>query len=129
MIKTLETTGRTEEAAVQSALEQLGLDEDKIIRAGYPRCLYQKNYERVASFDHDVRRSRQLPEDTRLAAYVPTYRNENGTVHPHRAASKITVCYAASSACSFVRFSSQNNVMTFRIISSPASIGNAAASQ
>ena len=61
------------------AMEQLGLDEDKIIRAGYPRCLYQKNYERVASFDHDLRRSRQLPEDTRLAAYVPTYRNENGT--------------------------------------------------
>ena len=61
------------------AMEQLGLDEDKIIRAGYPRCLYQKNYERVASFDHDLRCSRQLPEDTRLAAYVPTYRNENGT--------------------------------------------------
>ena len=30
MIKTLETTGRTEEAAVQSALEQLGLDRDSV---------------------------------------------------------------------------------------------------
>ncbi len=30
MIKTLETTGRTEEAAVQSALDQLGLDRDSV---------------------------------------------------------------------------------------------------
>ena len=30
MIKTLETTGRTEEAAVQNALEQLGLDRDSV---------------------------------------------------------------------------------------------------
>lgn len=59
----------------QIAIDQLGLSEDKIVRAGYPRCIYQKRYERIATFDHDIIARRGLPEDTRIAAYTPTYRS------------------------------------------------------
>lgn len=57
------------------AIEQLGLSEEKIVRAGYPRCIYQKQYERVETFDHNIIENRGLPKDTRIAAYTPTYRN------------------------------------------------------
>lgn len=58
------------------AMEQLGLDTDKIIRAGYPRCIYQKKYEKIATFSHNILEEKGLPSDTRIAAYAPTYRNE-----------------------------------------------------
>lgn len=56
------------------AREQLGLDEKQIIRAGYPRNIYQKKYQRVRTFDHDLIGRAGLPEDTRIVAYTPTYR-------------------------------------------------------
>lgn len=59
------------------AIEQLGLSKDKIIKAGYPRCLYQKNYKKIETYDHDILGERGLPADTRIAVYFPTYRNED----------------------------------------------------
>lgn len=58
------------------AREQLGIAPEKIIRAGYPRNIYQKNCERISSFDFDIIQERDLPEDTRMIAYVPTFRNQ-----------------------------------------------------
>ncbi len=55
--------------------KQCYIDEDKIIRAGYPRCLYQKMYRKVHTFDHDVRKERGVDENTRLAVYAPTWRD------------------------------------------------------
>jgi len=58
------------------AIEQLGLQEENIIRAGYPRCIYQKRYEKFNTYDNDFIKKRQLPKDTKIIAYTPTYRNE-----------------------------------------------------
>ena len=55
-----------------------GVDEDKFIRAGYPRCLYQKYYEPFSSFDHDLRKIKNLPADTKLGVFAPTYRASLG---------------------------------------------------
>lgn len=61
------------------AMEQLGLDKNKIIRAGYPRCIYQNKYEKIATFNHNIIEEKGLPAGTRIAAYTPTYRNnQNG---------------------------------------------------
>lgn len=57
------------------AEEQLGITPDKIVRAGYPRNIYQKNYERISTFTFDVLKEKNLPSDTRIIAYAPTYRN------------------------------------------------------
>lgn len=56
------------------AKEQLGLTDKQIIRAGYPRDIYQKQYDRVSTFDHNILEARNLPSDTRIAAYIPTRR-------------------------------------------------------
>ncbi len=56
-------------------MEQCGIDEDKVIRAGYPRCIYQNYYEKVATFDHDIKRQKGLGEDAKIAVYAPTYRD------------------------------------------------------
>lgn len=57
------------------AADQLGISEDRMIRASYPRNIYQKQYERVATFDHDLIAQKGLPTDTRIVAYTPTHRN------------------------------------------------------
>ena len=51
-----------------------GVDPDKLLRTGYPRCLYQQNFEPIASFDHDLRAMKGLPAHTRLVVYAPTFR-------------------------------------------------------
>ncbi len=57
-----------------------GVDEDKFIRTGYPRNLYQQNYDPVVTFNHDLKGAKGLPADTKLAVYAPTYRaNLGGT--------------------------------------------------
>ncbi|MBR4262067.1 MAG: CDP-glycerol glycerophosphotransferase family protein [Bacilli bacterium] len=58
------------------AIDQLGIDKKNIIRAGYPRCVYPKKYKNFSSFDGDFIKSRGLPKDTKMVAYVPTYRDE-----------------------------------------------------
>lgn len=51
-----------------------GVDADKFLRVGYPRCLYQSNYEPVVSFDHDLRKIKGLSPDAKMVVYAPTYR-------------------------------------------------------
>lgn len=55
--------------------EQCGIDDDKVVRAGYPRCIVQ---DPIHSYDHDIRRKKGLSSDTQLAIYCPTYRDNNG---------------------------------------------------
>lgn len=57
------------------AIKQLGIKPQNIIRACYPRNIYQKKYERISTFDFNPIKERNLPEDTRMVAYIPTYRN------------------------------------------------------
>ena len=59
-------------------LNDFGVDEDKYIRTGYPRCEYQNNFEPFSSFDHNLREIKGLPETTRLAVFAPTYRAQLG---------------------------------------------------
>ena len=58
------------------AIDQLGLDETKIIRAGYPRCIYQKRYNFTPTYDTNIVEKRNLPSDTKIVTYAPTWRNE-----------------------------------------------------
>lgn len=55
-------------------MEQCDVDEDKVIRAGYPCCFYT---ETVETFEHDILRQKGLPEGTKIAVYAPTYRDYN----------------------------------------------------
>ena len=61
------------------AKEQLGLTEKQIIRSGYPRDIYQAKYEKVSTFNHNILKDRNLPSDTRIAAYIPTRREFNNS--------------------------------------------------
>ena len=55
--------------------EQCGIDDDKVIRAGYPRCVVNDD---IQSYDHDIRKKKGLSANTKLAIYCPTYRDNNG---------------------------------------------------
>ena len=55
-----------------------GIDEDKLIRAGYPRCLYNRMYEPIRTYNHDIRAIKGLGAETKLAVYAPTYRAFSG---------------------------------------------------
>lgn len=55
--------------------KQCDLTEENIIRGGYPRCIYQTYFEKASTFDHDILKEKGLPVDTKIAAYVPTYRD------------------------------------------------------
>lgn len=57
--------------------EQCGIDDDKVIRAGYPRCEYNKYCEKIETFDHDILKQKGLPSDTKVVVYSPTYRDES----------------------------------------------------
>lgn len=56
----------------------LGVDDDHLIRSGYLRCEYQQNYEPVVTFDHDLRKIKGLPKETRMIVFAPTYRAKLG---------------------------------------------------
>ena len=51
-----------------------GVDDDKVIRAGYPRNIYQKYFEPIATFDHDILAAKGLDESYKIAVYAPTFR-------------------------------------------------------
>ena len=51
-----------------------GVDEDKVVRAGYPRNIYQKYFEPITTFDHDILKAKGLDESYKIAVYAPTYR-------------------------------------------------------
>ncbi len=55
-----------------------GVDEDKFLRTGYVRNLYQQNFEPIESFDHDIRKAKGLGADAKLFVYAPTYRAKLG---------------------------------------------------
>ncbi|MGN1194840.1 MAG: CDP-glycerol glycerophosphotransferase family protein, partial [Acutalibacteraceae bacterium] len=55
--------------------QQVGVADDMVIRAGYPRCVYQQYYERVESFDHDILKLKGRNADTKVIVYAPTYRD------------------------------------------------------
>ncbi|MBQ3171312.1 MAG: CDP-glycerol glycerophosphotransferase family protein [Mailhella sp.] len=57
--------------------EQLALEDSQIIRGGYPRCVYQNDYEPVRTFEHNILESQGLPSDTKIALFAPTYRESN----------------------------------------------------
>ncbi len=54
-----------------------GIDSDKIVRGGYPRCVYQKYFDRIETFDHNIIAEKGLPEDTKMAVYAPTFRKDS----------------------------------------------------
>ncbi len=54
-----------------------GIDPDKIVRGGYPRCVYQKYFDPIATFNHDIIGEKGLPADTKMAVYAPTFRKDS----------------------------------------------------
>lgn len=56
--------------------EQVGLSDDQIIRAGYPRNIYQNRFKPIETFDHDILKQNGLPPETKIAIYAPTYREK-----------------------------------------------------
>ena len=58
--------------------EYMGITENQVLRTGYLRCAYQKNYKPIASFDHDILSRQGLPKNTRIAVYAPTFRSTRG---------------------------------------------------
>ncbi len=56
--------------------EQCSLNEKQIIRAGYPCCFYN---EPINTYDHDILKGKNLPADTKIAVYTPTYRKNSLT--------------------------------------------------
>lgn len=63
--------------------DQLKLHDDDLVRGGYPQNVYQLVNEPFASFDHDLRGRRGLPDTTRVALYAPTWRrgSQRGFLH------------------------------------------------
>lgn len=51
---------------------QCGLEEDQLVRGGYPCCMHKDD---VKTFDHDILKQKGLPADTKIAVYAPTYRD------------------------------------------------------
>ncbi len=54
--------------------ENIGLTEDMIVRAAYPRCVYQNNYEKIATFDHNLKKRKGRDANTKIIVYSPTFR-------------------------------------------------------
>ena len=52
----------------------IGLTDDMVIRGGYPRCIYQKHFERVETFDHDILQRKGRDGQTEVIVYCPTFR-------------------------------------------------------
>lgn len=52
--------------------EQCDVDENRIVRAGYPSCVYP---DKISTFDHNIQKIKGLSEDTKIVVYVPTYRD------------------------------------------------------
>ncbi|MBQ4155554.1 MAG: CDP-glycerol glycerophosphotransferase family protein, partial [Clostridia bacterium] len=59
-------------------MNQVGVDKDHVIRAGYPRCTYQQNYSKIATFNHNIIDKKKKNKDTRVVVYAPTYRDNAG---------------------------------------------------
>ncbi len=51
---------------------QCGIDDDKVIRGGYPCCMYRG---KVKTYNHDILKQKGLSQDAKIAIYCPTYRD------------------------------------------------------
>lgn len=56
---------------------QLSLDDSQIIQGGYPRNIYQKKFDKVSTFNHDIKKAKGLGLKSKIALYAPTYRENN----------------------------------------------------
>ena len=55
---------------------QVGVPDDMVIRAGYPRCIYQKHYPKVETFKHSIIDKKKRDKNTKIVVYSPTYRED-----------------------------------------------------
>lgn len=62
-------------------MEDFGIDQKQILRTGYLRCMYQQNYNPVITFQHNILEMKNLPVNTKLAVYAPTYRAQRGNAY------------------------------------------------
>ncbi len=56
--------------------ENCRLEERAILRGAYPNCF---SPDKVKTYDHDIIKGRNLPSDTKIAVYAPTYRESSAT--------------------------------------------------
>lgn len=59
-------------------LQDFGVNKEQILRTGYLRCIYQKKYEPISTYDHNIRIIKGLSDTVRLAVYAPTFRAKRG---------------------------------------------------
>lgn len=52
--------------------KQCDIDDDKVIRAGYPNTNHNFT---VSTYNHNILQEKGLPSDTKIAIYSPTYRD------------------------------------------------------
>ncbi|MCR4594587.1 MAG: CDP-glycerol glycerophosphotransferase family protein [Clostridiales bacterium] len=57
---------------------QIGVEKENFLRAGYARCIYQKKYKPISTFNHNILEEKNLPADTRIVVYAPTFRKSRG---------------------------------------------------
>ena len=53
--------------------KMLNLDEDQIIRSGYPANMFNKAS--FSSFDHNIKNYKDVNSETKIALYAPTFRD------------------------------------------------------
>ena len=58
--------------------QQIGVDQDAFLRAGYARCIYQNKYKPISTFDHSIIKRDGLDSNTKIAVYAPTFRKNRG---------------------------------------------------
>ncbi|MBP3495887.1 MAG: CDP-glycerol glycerophosphotransferase family protein [Clostridia bacterium] len=56
--------------------ENCRLEDRAILRGAYPNCF---SPDKVETYDHDILKGRNLPSDTKIAVYAPTYRESSAT--------------------------------------------------
>lgn len=56
---------------------QLALDNQQIIRGDYPRNAYQKQFDKISTFNHNIKQIKGMGENAKIALYAPTYREKD----------------------------------------------------
>ncbi len=59
-------------------LSYMGVPKRNMLHAGYARCIYQQRYKPIETFNHDILMEKGLGSETKLAVYVPTFREQRG---------------------------------------------------
>ena len=55
----------------------LGLTDSNFVKAGYPRCIYQKAFEPVETFPHNLKEQKGLSDSAKIVVYAPTHRKSD----------------------------------------------------